>query len=121
MSFSHAAPCSQGAGDNIVTFIVGHGTLELGAIVIAGGAGLVLGWSVISPGERTRVASLQRAARDVRVIVFGAAAMLLLAAAIEGFWSGSSIPQPRIAPSAFFQLTLSCARHILSIRKINGR
>ena len=30
---------SHGAGDNILTFVVGHGSLELGAIVLAGGAG----------------------------------------------------------------------------------
>jgi uncharacterized membrane protein SpoIIM required for sporulation len=83
---------SQGAGANILTFVVGHGTLELGAIVIAGGAGLSLGWSVVAPGERTRLASLQAEARHVLVLVLGAATMLLMAAAIEGFWSGSSIP-----------------------------
>jgi uncharacterized membrane protein SpoIIM required for sporulation len=84
---------SQGAGANILTFIVGHGSLELGAIVIAGGAGLAMGWSVIAPGERTRLASLQHASRDIVVIVFGAAVMLLLAALVEGFWSGSSVPR----------------------------
>jgi uncharacterized membrane protein SpoIIM required for sporulation len=83
---------SHGAGDNILTFIVGHSSLELGAIVLAGGAGLVLGWSIVAPGDRTRVASLQRAARSAVVVVFGAAAMLLLAAAIEGFWSASNVP-----------------------------
>jgi uncharacterized membrane protein SpoIIM required for sporulation len=83
---------SAGAGANIVTFIVGHGSFELGAIVIAGGAGLTLGWSVVSPGDRTRVASLQAAGRDVVVLVGGAAVMLLVAAGIEGFWSGSSAP-----------------------------
>ena len=83
---------SHGAGDNIVTFIVGHGSLELGAIILAGGAGLAMGWSIIAPGERTRLASLQSVAKDVVTIVFGAAAMLLMAAAIEGFWSGSSVP-----------------------------
>ncbi len=83
---------SQGAGGNILTFIVGHGSLELGAIVIAGGAGLMLGWSVVAPGEQTRTASLQRAARDAVVLVCGAAVMLLMAAGIEAFWSGSSIP-----------------------------
>jgi uncharacterized membrane protein SpoIIM required for sporulation len=72
--------------------MVGHGSLELTAIVLAGSAGLSLGWSVVSPGNRTRVASLQAAGRDVAVIAFGAAAMLLLAAGIEAFWSGSSIP-----------------------------
>ncbi len=85
---------SQGAGLNIFTFIVGHSTFELGAIVIAGGAGLALGWSVVAPGERTRVASLQHVARDVVVIVCGAAVMLFIAALIEGFWSSSSVPIP---------------------------
>lgn len=83
---------SQGAGGNIVTFVVGHGSLELGAIVLAGGAGLAMGWSIVAPGDKTRVASLQAAARDVIVIVFGAAAMLMMAASIEAFWSGSSAP-----------------------------
>ncbi len=82
---------AHGAGDNILTFIVGHSSLELGAIVLAGAAGLSLGWSIVAPRERTRLQSLQRTAADVSTIVFGAAAMLLLAAAIEGFWSGSTV------------------------------
>jgi uncharacterized membrane protein SpoIIM required for sporulation len=85
---------TQGAGANIGTFIVGHGSLELGAIVLAGGAGLSLGWSVIAPGDLTRVASVQRTAREILVIVAGAAVMLIMAAAIEAFWSASSTPRP---------------------------
>ncbi|MBX3187630.1 MAG: stage II sporulation protein M [Labilithrix sp.] len=84
---------SQGAGANIVTFIVGHGSLELGAIVLAGGAGLSLGWSVIAPGDLTRIASLQKTAREILVIVAGASVMLLMAAAIEAFWSASATPR----------------------------
>jgi uncharacterized membrane protein SpoIIM required for sporulation len=83
---------AHGAGDNILTFVIGHSSLELGAIVLAGGAGLALGWSIVAPGDETRLASLQREARSLIVIVFGAAAMLALAAAIEGFWSASSVP-----------------------------
>jgi uncharacterized membrane protein SpoIIM required for sporulation len=83
---------AKGAGGNILTFVVGHGSLELGAIVLAGGAGLALGWSIVAPGDRTRLASLQAAARSVVVIVFGAAVMLFMAAAVEGFWSASSLP-----------------------------
>jgi uncharacterized membrane protein SpoIIM required for sporulation len=82
---------STGAGDNIATFVIGHGSLELGAIVLSGGAGLALGWSIVAPGDRTRLASLQAVGRDVVAIVGGAAVMLVMAAAIEGFWSGSSI------------------------------
>jgi uncharacterized membrane protein SpoIIM required for sporulation len=83
---------SHGAGDNILTFVVGHGSLELGAIVLAGGAGMALGWSIVAPGEQTRIASLQTTARSVVIIVFGAAVMLFMAAAVEGFWSASSLP-----------------------------
>ena len=50
---------AHGGGANILTFVVGHGSLELGAIVLAGGAGLSLGWSIVAPGELSRVASLQ--------------------------------------------------------------
>lgn len=83
---------AHGAGGNILTFVVGHSSLELGAIVLCGGAGLVLGWSIVAPGDKTRVASLQAAARGVITVVFGAAVMLLLAAAVEGFWSASAVP-----------------------------
>jgi uncharacterized membrane protein SpoIIM required for sporulation len=83
---------SQGAGENILTFIVGHSTFELGAIVIAGGAGLALGWSLVAPGNKTRVASLRNAGKDAAILAGGAATMLFVAAAIEAFWSASSVP-----------------------------
>jgi uncharacterized membrane protein SpoIIM required for sporulation len=100
---------SQGAGDNILTFVVGHGSFELGAIVLSGGAGLAMGWSIVAPGEKTRLESLQSVAKDVIVIVFGAAFMLLIAAAIEGFWSGSSIPSlvKRIVGGVMFCIVLA--------------
>jgi uncharacterized membrane protein SpoIIM required for sporulation len=83
---------AHGAGANILTFVVGHGSLELGAIGLAGGAGLQLGWSLVSPGDKTRIASLQASARSAVVVVFGASVMLFMAAAVEGFWSSSSLP-----------------------------
>jgi uncharacterized membrane protein SpoIIM required for sporulation len=100
---------SHGAGGNILTFIVGHSSLELGAIVLAGGAGLSLGWSIVAPGDKTRIASLQAAAKSVVVVVFGAAVMLLMAAAVEGFWSSSSAPDvvKRSVGAIMFVLVLS--------------
>jgi uncharacterized membrane protein SpoIIM required for sporulation len=100
---------AHGAGDNILTFIVGHGSLELGAIVLAGGAGLALGWSIVAPGDRTRIASLQATAKSVVIIVFGAAVMLFMAAAVEGFWSASSLPAivKRSVGGAMFLVVMS--------------
>jgi uncharacterized membrane protein SpoIIM required for sporulation len=100
---------AHGAGGNILTFIVGHSSLELGAIVLAGGAGLALGWSIVAPGDKTRVASLQAAARGVFTVVFGAAVMLCLAAAVEGFWSASTVPSliKRIVGGGVFAIVLA--------------
>jgi uncharacterized membrane protein SpoIIM required for sporulation len=107
---------SQGAGGNILVFVVGHSSLELGAIVIAGGAGLTLGWSIVVPGEKTRLASLQDRARDVVVIVCGAAVMLVMAAGVEGFWSGSSIPAQVKFGFGAAMLLLVCAYLLLAGR-----
>ena len=83
---------AQGNGGNILTFTVGHSAFELGAIVIAGAAGLALGWSFVSPGDFSRSESVRRSGKSVLTLAFGAAIMLLIAALIEGFWSASSIP-----------------------------
>ncbi|HLK40379.1 MAG TPA: stage II sporulation protein M [Polyangiaceae bacterium] len=100
---------THGGGPNILTFVVGHGSLELGAIVLSGGAGLALGWSLVAPGDKTRVESMQAAGRSVVPIVFGAATMLLLAAAIEGFWSASSVPSivKRVVGAAMLAVVLT--------------
>src|SRR5262249_3470749 len=85
---------STGAGRNIVTFICGHGAFELTAIVIAGAAGLRMGWALVRTHGMTRIGSLVASGPDVARLVLGAAVMLAIAALIEGFWSPSSIPDP---------------------------
>ncbi len=81
-----------GHGQNILAFICGHAAYELGAIVISGAAGLRLGYSLIATGNLTRLASLRVAALGTVPLIVGAAAMLLIAAAVEAFWSPSGIP-----------------------------
>jgi uncharacterized membrane protein SpoIIM required for sporulation len=79
----------RGFGDTFYSFVVTHGAFELTAIVLSGAAGLKLGHSLLAPGRRTRRQSLVQAARECVVIVYGMAAMLIVAAAIEAFWSSS--------------------------------
>jgi uncharacterized membrane protein SpoIIM required for sporulation len=62
-----------------------HGTLELSAIVIAGGAGFLLGNSLLFPGTFTRLQSLQRAARDGIKIMVGLIPVFLMAAWLESY------------------------------------
>ena len=82
-----------GHGQNLFTFVCGHGPFELTAIVLSGAAGLRLGQSLIVTGGLTRLASLRRTARELVALVLGVATMLLVAAVIEGFWSSSSVPR----------------------------
>jgi len=85
---------SAGYGGNIWTFMCGHAPFELTAIVIAGGAGLQMGYALVDTGGLTRVGSLRRAAPAIARQILGAAMMLLIAALVEGFWSPSSLPAP---------------------------
>ena len=62
-----------------------HGTLEIAAFVIAGGAGLSLGNSVLFPGTLKRVQSLQLGAERSSKILVMTILMLLLAAWLESY------------------------------------
>ncbi len=95
-----------GALGNIVRFTCGHAGWELTAITVAGAAGLRLGAAVIAPGGRTRMASVRAAGPDVLRLASGAAAMLAVAAAIEGFWSGWLLPDLAKGVFAVVQLGL---------------
>jgi uncharacterized membrane protein SpoIIM required for sporulation len=80
----------RGLASTFFSFVVTHSAFELTAIVLSGAAGLRLGYSLLAPGRRTRLQSLVTAARESVVIVYGVAAMLLIAAAIEAFWSSAA-------------------------------
>lgn len=69
------------------SFVAGHSSLELVAIVISGAAGLRLGMAVIAPGNMSRRAALVAAARPAVRLMYGAAMLFLAAAFVEAFWS----------------------------------
>jgi uncharacterized membrane protein SpoIIM required for sporulation len=80
----------RGHGPTFWAFVVTHSAFELTAIVLSGAAGLKIGYSLVVPGRLSRVQSLVAATRDCAPIVAGAAGMLLIAAALEAFWSSAS-------------------------------
>jgi uncharacterized membrane protein SpoIIM required for sporulation len=79
----------RGLSSTFYSFVATHAAFELTAIALAGAAGLRIGHSMLAPGRRTRTQALIDAARESIVIVYGATAMLLIAAAIEAFWSSA--------------------------------
>lgn len=81
----------KGYGQHALTFMCGHGTFELTAIVIAGAAGLKMGYALVDTGGQTRLTSLRSQAGELGYLIMGAALMLAIAAVIEGFWSPSAV------------------------------
>jgi uncharacterized membrane protein SpoIIM required for sporulation len=64
-----------------------HGTLELSAIVLAAGAGFVMGNSILFPGTYSRMDSFKRGAIEGLKIVMGLMPVFILAGFIEGFFT----------------------------------
>jgi len=79
----------RGYSTNFYSFVVTHGAFELTAIVLSGATGLRIGHSLIAPGRNTRLQSLIAACRGCIPIIYGFFVMLIIAAAIEAFWSSA--------------------------------
>jgi len=78
-----------------LSFVSGHSAFELTGIVLMGAAGLMLGAAVVAPGRLTRTSALRANARAAVPLVYGAGALLTLAAFVEAFWSPlTSLPAP---------------------------
>lgn len=74
------------------SLVLPHGFLEIIAICIAAGAGLRIGWSVVEPGDRSRGVALMEESRDAVLVVIGVIPAFFIAAVIEGFLTGSFLP-----------------------------
>lgn len=79
-------------GNALVTFMVGHGVIELFCIYIAAGAGMIIGYAIINPGNLSRVDAVKQKGLEATRLVIGCACILVLAGIIEGFLSPSALP-----------------------------
>jgi uncharacterized membrane protein SpoIIM required for sporulation len=76
----------------IPIFVSAHGVIELTAIFIAGGAGLLIGKALLMPGDLRRTDALVENGRLAIKLILGCIPMLLIAGLIEGFISPARIP-----------------------------
>jgi uncharacterized membrane protein SpoIIM required for sporulation len=79
-------------GNDLATFVVGHGVIELSCIFFCGGAGMMIGYAIINPGDLTRAQALKKKGMEAARIVIGCACFLVVAGTIEGFLSPSVLP-----------------------------
>jgi uncharacterized membrane protein SpoIIM required for sporulation len=105
-----------GFGKDLVTFMAGHGVIELSCIFIAGGAGLMIGSAMIMPGDLSRADALkQRGLEGVRLMI-GTMPLLVLAGIIEGFIS----PAP-ISPTIKYSIAALTGIALYSYLLLAGR
>ncbi len=80
--------CIQyGMGDELMLFMLPHGIIELTTIFISGGAGMIIGWAMLFPGDRPRWQSVQEKAKDSFILIAGCIFLLIIAGVIEGMVS----------------------------------
>lgn len=72
--------------------ILPHGVLELSAVVVAGAAGLAIGWAIVAPGDRPRGVAVADEGRRASAIVLGLMLAFVVAGIIEGFVTPSTLP-----------------------------
>jgi len=83
-----------GMSRQLWSFVAPHGVLELPAIFIAGGAGLLLARGLLFPGTMPRRDSVVEAGGRAVRLVLGVIPMLVVAGFIEGYLSPSNFPAP---------------------------
>ena len=109
-----------GFGNELLTFMVGHGVIELSCIFIAGGAGLLIGSAMVLPGNLSRADALKSRGKDAVRLMMGVAVLLVVAGLIEGFISPAPInPKIKFSIGALTGLALY-SYLLLAGRDING-
>lgn len=81
----HFMFASKGYAIGFLLAVMIHGLLELSAIVMACGAGVVMGTSYLFPGTKSRLAAFKEGVKDGVKIIVGLIPVLMIAAFFEGF------------------------------------
>lgn len=89
--FALAYKADRVFGFDFLSFVVGHGVVELSCIFIAGGAGMMIGYALLVPGNLTRADALKARGMEAVILIAGCVPLLVLAGIIEGFISPAPI------------------------------
>ncbi|MDQ8053101.1 MAG: stage II sporulation protein M [Pedobacter sp.] len=76
---------SKGLGAQSILVIWIHGTLEILCLIIAGGAGLILGHGLLFPKTFSRMTAFRNSAKDATKIALGIVPIIILAAIFESY------------------------------------
>ncbi|OII13295.1 stage II sporulation protein M [Curtobacterium sp. MCBA15_008] len=94
LGVSAAIMHSEGRLGDFFLYIAPHGQLELYSVFLAAAAGLMIFWSWVAPGARTRAQALAEDGRALITIAVGLALTLLLSGIVEGTVTRQDWPWP---------------------------
>ncbi len=112
-----AALCAKhGLTTAFWSFVLPHGSLEISAIILAGAAGLSMGYALVDPGPYRRSERLALESRNAGVIALACVPLLIMAAVIEAFLSPSPLP-------VFVKILFACVSFIslLTYLSLSGK
>jgi len=77
----------HGMGFRLINFMIAHGVIELTTIFIAGGAGMLIGFAILFPGDLPRWQAVREKSKEALVLIMGCFPLLVIAGLIEGLIS----------------------------------
>jgi uncharacterized membrane protein SpoIIM required for sporulation len=87
-------------GWKLMNFMLAHGVIELTTIFIAGGAGMMIGFGLLFPGELPRWQAVREKSREAILLIAGCVPLLVIAGIIEGMVSLNQAVPPAVRLAA---------------------
>jgi uncharacterized membrane protein SpoIIM required for sporulation len=105
----------HGLGDQLFSFIVAHGCVELSVMCLSGAAGAAVGEALIRPGAGGRIESFRLAALRSGKLLIACALLLVGAGLLEGYVS----PDPRFGLAV--RISLGVGYWFFMVLLLSGR
>ena len=104
----------HGLGDDLFSFVVAHGCVELSVMCLSGAAGAAVGEALVRPGTATRAASFQWAALRSGKLILACVILLVGSGLIEGYIS----PNPKFSLNT--RIAIGVSYWIFMLALLNG-
>ena len=105
----------HGLRDQLLSFIVAHGCVELSVLCLSGAAGAAVGEALVRPGPGGRIESFREAALRSGQLLIACALLLVGAGVLEGYVS----PNPRFPPLT--RLVIGVSYWLFMVALLSGR